>query len=99
MNDESSKELPISISIIDYIGQIDSGVGILINLVIEDTSYELAYWYNREGYVKIVPEQRLLDVLEVTDIYQYDKINELVQTIYDCLPDPNAILNEFIKEE
>lgn len=95
---ENSNDLPISISIIDYIGKIENGVGILFNLIINDTNYEISYWYNREGDVRIVVEQKLLDLLDVDNIYEYNKVTELVQLIYNSLSDPIAILDEFIKD-
>jgi len=95
--EENSNNLPISISIIDYIGQMEDGVGLLLNIIINDTSYEVGYWYNKKGDVRIVPQQNLLDLLEVDNIYEYDKIQELVQIIYDSLPNPLEILDEFVK--
>ena len=95
--EENSNNLPISISIIDYIGQMEDGVGLLLNIIINDTSYEVGYWYNIKGDVRIVPQQNLLDLLDVDDIYKYDKIQELVQIIYDSLPNQLEILNEFVK--
>lgn len=95
--EENSNNLPISISIIDYIGQMEDGVGLLLNIIINDTSYEVGYWYNKKGDVRIVPQQNLLNLLEVDNIYEYDKIQELVQIIYDSLPNPLEILDEFVK--
>ena len=97
--DEFLEEYPINVGIIDYLGRIENGVGILINLVVDETTYELGYWYNREGHVRIVPDTNLLDKLGVEDIYEYDKINELVYLIHNSLKDPDAILDEFLKEE
>lgn len=95
--EDNSNNIPISISIIDYIGQMEDGVGLLLNIIINDTSYEVGYWYNRNGDVRIVPQQNLLDLLGVDDIYKYDKIKELVQVIFDNLPNPLEILDEFVK--
>jgi hypothetical protein len=97
--EQISSQLPISISIIDYIGKIENGVGLLLNLIIEDSSYELGFWYNKNGDVRIVPEPKLLKLFGVDNIYKYPKIKELVQLIYDNLPNPIAILDEFIKEK
>ncbi len=91
------KDAPISVSIIDYLGKIDNGVGLLLSLVASSTSYELAYWYNEDGLFRLVPEPKLLKKLEVNDIYQYKYINELIYFIHYNIPDPIKILNEFLK--
>lgn len=95
---ENTNNLPITISIIDYIGKMEDGVGLLLNIVIEDTSYEIGYWYNRNGDVRIVPQENLLELLGVDDIYKYDKVQELVQIIYNSLPNPLEILDQYLKE-
>ena len=89
---------PISISIIDYLGKMGDGVGLLLNLVAGEDTYEIGYWFNRKGDVRLTPEKKLLDKLKVDDIYKYDKINELIYFIHNSLPDTEKILNEFIKK-
>lgn len=88
----------LSISVIDYLGKIGNGVGILLNMVVGEITYEIAYWFNEEGHIKIVPEDRLLNRLEIDDIYKYDKINELIHFIHNSLPDPDKILKEFLNK-
>ena len=97
--DEFLNNIPMTISIIDYIGEMENGVALLLNLVADDKSYEIGYWYNRDGLIKIVPEDKLLEKLGVSDIYQYDKINELIYFIHNSIPNTNEILNEFLKEK
>jgi len=89
----------LSISVIDYLGQIGNGVGILLNMVADETTYEIAYWFNEEGHIKIVPEERLLEKLNIDDIYKYDKINELIHFIHNSLPDTDKILKEFLNKK
>ena len=95
--DEIFNNPHVNVSVIDYIGQIGDGVGMLINIVAGDSIYELSYWFNREGNFKIVPEQKILDKLGLTDIYEYDKIAELAIFIHKSLPDPEMIFEEFLK--
>jgi hypothetical protein len=94
---EIFKNAPINVSIIDYLGQIEDGVGLLLNIVAGDTSYELGYWFNKEGHFRLTPEPKLLKKLNVDDIYQYEYINELIYFIHHSLPDTDEILKEFIK--
>jgi len=95
--DDIFKDAPISVSIIDYLGKMNNGVGLLLSIVADSISYELAYWYNEEGLFRLVPEPKLLKKLGVNDIYQYKYINELIYFIHHNIPDPNKILNEFLK--
>jgi hypothetical protein len=88
---------PISISIIDYLGKIEDGVGLLLSLVIGDNTYELGYWFNKDGHFRIVPDPKLLERLSIDDIYKFEYINEFIYFIHHSLPDTNKILNEFIK--
>lgn len=89
----------LSVSVIDYLGEIENGVGILINIVAFDVSYEMAYWFNRQGNIKIVPEDKFLKLLGVKNIYDYDKIYELAYFIHNSLPDTSKILDEFLNKE
>lgn len=93
--DDIIKNYPMSISVIDYIGKMDNGVGILLNLTVLDESYELGFWFNREGQAILSPEPRLLDTLNVSDIKKYDKVDTLVSFILHSLPDNDKILDEF----
>lgn len=96
---ELSEKSNVSISVIDYIGKMENGVGILLSLVIGETSYQIAYWFNRDGYVRVVPESEFLERIGVDDIYKYENIDEFIYFIHNSLQDPDAILNEFLKEE
>lgn len=95
--DNIFNNIPITISIIDYLGKMNDGVGLLLSLVADDKSYEIAYWYNKEGQVRIVPEPKLLNLLGVDDIYDYKYINELIYFIHNNIKNPDDILNEFLK--
>lgn len=94
--DDFLGNIPMSLSIIDYIGKMENGVSLLLNLVYNDISYEIGYWFDNNGNIKIVPENKLLDKLEVNNIYEYDKINELIYFIHNNIPNKNEILNKFL---
>ena len=95
--DELFDDAPISISIIDYIGKVENGVALLLNIVAGDTTYELGYWYNKNGDFRLIPEKKVLDKLNIVNIYEYKYIKELIYFIHHSLPDTEKILNEFIK--
>lgn len=102
MNNDKINELfekvPISISIIDYLGKIENGVGLLLSMVSGNETYEIGYWFNREGKFRIIPDDKLLKKLNLEDIYEFEYIKEFVYFIHNSLKNPDDILNEFLKE-
>jgi hypothetical protein len=84
------------ISIIDFVGKFEDGIAVNLSMVYENKSYFLMYWFNKEGQVRLVPEQKLLEKLNVIDIYQYEYINELVYFIHNNIENIDEIFNEFI---
>jgi hypothetical protein len=97
-NESNNQESIISVSIIDYIGKMEDGVALLLSVKIFDQMYEVAYWFNRKGLVRIVPEEKMLNKLGVTNIYDYDNLEELVHLIHSNIPKVDKILDEFIEE-
>ena len=94
---ELFKDAPVTVSIIDYLGKIENGVGLLLSIVAGETTYEVGYWFNKEGSFRITPEPKLLKTLGVEDIYEYQYVNELIFFIHSNLPDTDKILEEFLK--
>jgi len=97
-NDSSNQESVISVSVIDYIGRIEDGVALLLSVIIFDQVYEVSYWFNRDGKVRIVPEEKMLKKLGVEDVYEYDQLENLVYVIHSNIPNVDKILDEFIKD-
>lgn len=96
-NEPINQDSVVSVSVIDYIGQMEDGVALLLSVMIFDQLYEVAYWFNREGKVRIVPEEKMLKKLNVESIYEYDHVEELVMVIHSNIPKVDRILDEFIK--
>lgn len=87
----------INLSIIDIVGEMDGGLAILFNMLInEKDSYEVIFWYNKKGDVIIEVEDRLLERLNVTDITKYDKFTELAFIFYSNIPDPDELLVKYL---
>jgi len=97
-NDSSNQQSIISVSVIDYIGQMEDGVSMLLNVMIFDELYEMAYWFNRAGKVSLVPEEKFLKKLNVESVYDYDKVEDLIMVIHANIPNVDKILDEFIKD-
>ena len=85
----------VSIGIIDYIGVVGDGVGILLSIKIIDTIYEIIYWFNYKGNIKIVPANELLILLNIDSIYDYPDLEGLIDKIEEVIPDKISILKEF----
>lgn len=86
----------MDISIIDIIGEINNGIGVLLSLVVNDTVYEIAYWFDNDGNFRIVPEQKMLDKLGIDTIYNYEKLDSFLIFIRSSI-DHNMILMEVKK--
>ena len=93
----TNQESIVSVSVIDYIGQMEDGVALLLSVQFFEQFYEVAYWFNREEKVRIVPEDKMLKKLNVESIYDYDHVQDLVMVIHSNIPNVDKILDEFIK--
>lgn len=94
--EQTNKERVVSVSVIDYIGKMGDGITLLLSVMIFDQLYEVAYWFNREGKIKIVPEDKMLKKLNVESIYKYEHIEDLIMVIHSNIPNVDKILDEFI---
>ena len=85
----------VSISVVDYIGKIKDGVAILLSINIEDTIYQVIFWFNKECKYVLSVEDKLLDVLKVKTIYEYEHIEELLEKIFLALPPVKDLFEKF----
>lgn len=91
-------EETISVSLIDYIGKIENGVGVIISIMINDIPYEMIYWFNREGKRSIKIEEKFYyHYPQIRDIYEYEYLIDLLYYIDETLlPSREDIFNEFL---
>ena len=87
----------ISVSLIDINGELNNGVVLLLNMMVDDEAFEIGYWFNKDNEVIISPEQKLLDYLEIDKINDFEYFNELLYFIHENIPNKEAILKEFVK--
>jgi hypothetical protein len=92
-NEPINQESVVSVSVIDYIGQMEDGVALLLSVKIFEELYEVAYWFNRDGKVRIVPEEKMLRKLKVNSVYEYDHVQDLVMVIHSNIPNVDKILD------
>ncbi len=85
------------ISIIDYIGEINNGVAILLSLKVKEKIYELSFWFDKnENYMMSVDENFLNDY-NIKSIYDYSNYEKLAYYIYTfVLNNKEEIIKEFL---
>ena len=85
----------ISLSIVDYIGKIKDGVAILLSLNIDDVIYEMIFWINKENKYVLSVDEKLLKLLNVESIYDYENLDDLLYKIFQLLPKLNDLFSKF----
>ena len=86
------------ISIIDYIGQIEKGVAILLSMRIGEDVYQLLYWFDREDNYYMRIDNNFLKKYQINSIYEYKNHKKLAYYIHNfVLTNKEEILNEFLK--
>lgn len=87
----------ITVSIIDVIGKYEDGISLMLSVLVYDEMYEIAYWFNKDGQIRLVPEQRFIDMLGVVEtIYDYELIEDLIYVIHTNIPNMDKIQKEFL---
>lgn len=86
----------INVSIIDVIGKYEDGISLMLSVLIYDEVYEIAYWFNKDGQIRLVPEQKLLDILGVQSIYEYELVEDLIYFIHINIPNMDKIQKDFL---
>jgi len=100
MNDENknqSNDINISVSLIDYIGKLEDGVGVILSLLFENDTYEIIYWFNPKNDYRIIIEEKFYKKYKIKDIYEYEYLIDLLFHIdTNILPDRNEIFKKFL---
>lgn len=88
------------ISIIDYIGEINNGVAVLLSLKISEKIYQIAYWFDKEDNYMMSADSNFLDDFNIKSIYEYKKYKNLAYYIHTfILNNKDEIFKEFLEEE
>jgi len=93
---EEEKEVNF-ISIIDYIGEINGGVAVLLSIKVRDKIYQLLYWFTRDdNYIMSIDENFLRDY-NIKNIYEYENYKKLAFYIHTFVLNNNEeIFKEFL---
>ena len=87
--------MKVSISIIDYIGKVKDGVATLMSINIDDTIYQMIFWFNKDCKYVLSVEEDLLKLLNINVIYEYEHIEELLKKIFMTLPPAKQLFDQF----
>lgn len=87
----------IEISILDWKGVIKNGVGVVLKMKVLDTlTFDFFYWFNKEGYYKLLADDRFLNMMNINNMHEYKYINDLKRYIdLKILPKREKIWKEF----
>jgi len=88
------------ISVIDYIGEINGGVALLLSMKVIDKIYQIAYWFDKENNYRISVDDIFLHDYNIKDIYEYKNYKTLAYYIHTFVLDNKAeIFKEFLEED
>lgn len=87
--------MKVSISIIDYIGKVKDGVATLMSINIDDTIYQMIFWFNKDCKYVLSVEEDLLKLLNINVIYEYEHIEGLLKKIFMTLPPAKQLFDQF----
>lgn len=86
------------ISIIDYIGEINNGVAILLSMKVTEKIYQVVYWFNEDDNYMLSIDDNFLQDYNITSIYEYKNYKTLAYYIHNfVLDNKEEIIKEFIK--
>lgn len=85
------------ITVIDYIGEVNNGVAVLLSIKIKENIYQLLYWFDKEdNYIMSVDENFLKDY-KIKSIYEYKNYKKLAYYIHNfVLDNKEEIFKEFL---
>lgn len=86
------------ISVIDYIGELNNGVALLLSMKVDEKIYELAYWFNRNNDYILSAGDNFLEDYKINDIHEYKNYKKLAYYIHTfVLYNKEEIFNEFLE--
>lgn len=87
------------ISVIDYIGELNNGVAVLLSMKIVDTIYELVYWFDKDDKYLLSCDDKFLNDFNIKNVYEYKNYKKLAYYIHNfVLDNKDEIFKEFLTE-
>ena len=88
-------ENTVSLSIVDIMGNLDNGLGILYSLRIKDTVYEMVYWFDNDGGYRLVTGSDFLTDFNLNSVYEYKKLPQLIKYLDDQIPNKEMLMKQY----
>lgn len=86
------------ISVIDYIGEINNGIAVLLSMKIKDKIYQIGYWFDKENNYMISADENFLKDYNIKEIYEYKDYKKLAYYIHTfVLTNKDEIFKEFLE--
>jgi len=88
------------VTIIDYIGEINNGVALLLSLKVKEQIYQMGYWFDKQNNYMISADDNFLKDFNVESIYEYKHYKKLAYYIHTfVLKNKDEIFNEFLEND
>ena len=85
----------MDISLIDYIGKINNGIGIIFSWILFDEYHEFIFWFNEKNEYKLFTDEKLNKSLEVNDIYSWEQLDNFIVYLNSIIPAKKDIFKQF----
>ena len=86
------------ISVIDYIGEINNGIAVLLSMKVKEKIYQIAYWFTKEDDYMISVDDVFLEDYNIKSIYEYKNYKKLAYYIHNfVLDNKEEIFKEFLE--
>lgn len=86
------------ISIVDYIGEINDGVAVLLSLRVIDKIYQIGYWFDKSDNYILSCDDNFLEDFKLKNIYEYKDYKTLAFYIHNfVLENKDEIFKEFLE--
>lgn len=86
------------ISVVDYIGEINEGVAVLLSMKVVDKIYQIGYWFDKNDNYILSCDDEFLEDFKLNDIYEYKDYKTLAYYIHNfVLDNKEEIFKEFLE--
>lgn len=88
------------ISVIDYIGEINNGVAVLLSMKVKEKIYQIIYWFDSDDNYLISSDENFLIDYNIKSIYEYKNYKKIAYYIHIfVLDNKEEIFKEFLTKE
>ena len=88
---------PNFISVLDYIGEINNGVAVILSMKVKETIYQIIYWFDKNDNYRMSADENFLKDYNIKTIYEYSNIKKLSYYIHNVVLDnKDEIFKEFL---